>query len=62
MSKKYLAGVDEARNEMKELGISLSDGRAPLNAPLINSFLWEAWAAKLGAEGRHILNEYDQNE
>lgn len=61
MSQKYLGRLEEARMEMIKLGINVSDNNMLIGPP-INSFFWEAWAAKLAAEGRHILSNLGAEE
>ena len=60
MSQKYLGRVAEAKIELQSADIPLNDSL--LNSPMINSFSWEAWAQKLGGEGRSILTGMGEQE
>ena len=63
MSQRYLGRISEARMEMQAEGVLLSGPQNQLlNTPMINSFSWEAWATKLGGEGRHILTEIGEQQ
>jgi hypothetical protein len=57
MKQKYSGRLAEAEIEMKNMNISMIQGAMPLDGPLVNSFSFEAWASKLGGEGRRILIE-----
>lgn len=57
MKQKYSGRIAEAQIEMKNMNIPLVQGITRLDEPLVNSFSFEAWASKLGGEGRRILIE-----
>jgi hypothetical protein len=60
LSQRYLARVAEAKIEMQNAGISISD--SILEFPMVNAFSWEEWAAKLGSEGLHVLTEFCERD
>jgi hypothetical protein len=63
MSTRYSGRLAEARLEMRDNNVSTS---APedrlLYIPINNSFGWQAWADKLGGEGRRILTSLGEKE
>ena len=55
LKQKYSGRLAQAQIEMKNRNISMTQGIIPLERPLVNTFSFEAWASKLGGEGRQIL-------
>jgi hypothetical protein len=60
LTQKYSSRIAEAELEMKKMNIKLVENGMTLDRPLVNTFSWEAWSAKLGGEGRRILTQYGQ--
>ena len=59
MSTHYSGPLAEAKLEMKDNGVTIPD---ELGIPIVNSFGWQAWAEKLGGEGRRILTQLGEQE